>query len=201
MQWAVIKSLVFAACLIPFVSIVWDAIHDVLGADPIQTLHFRTGDWTLRFLLISLTMSPLQRLLKSPAPLRFRRMFGLFCFFYATVHLMVWLVLDQSLSIDNMLQDIPESPYIILGLTAYCLLVPLACTSTAGMMRRLGRHWNSLHRLVYLIAVLGVTHFFWLTKLDYQEPIIYALMALVLLAFRWPIIKHVFKPNGVFNKA
>lgn len=180
--------------------IVWDAINDLLGADPIQTLHFRTGDWTLRFLLITLTMSPLQRLLKSPVPLRFRRMFGLFCFFYATMHLMVWLVLDQSLSTDNMLQDIPESPYIILGITAYCLLLPLAFTSTASMMRRLGRHWSSLHRLIYLITVLGVTHFFWLTKSDYKEPIIYAVIALVLLAFRWPIIKRILKPTWVFSK-
>ena len=178
----------------------WDAVNNLLGADPIQTLHFRTGDWTLRFLLITLTMSPLQQLLKTPVPIRFRRMFGLFTFFYASTHMLVWLVLDQSLSLDNMLQDIPESPYIILGLTAYSLLIPLAITSTAGMMRRLGRRWTVLHRVVYLIAVFGVIHFFWLTKLDYQEPLIYALILGVLLAFRWRILKAIFTPKPAASK-
>jgi sulfoxide reductase heme-binding subunit YedZ len=127
-------------------------------------------------------------------------MLGLFTFFYASTHMMVWLVLDQSLSLDNMLQDIPESPYIILGLTAYSLLIPLAITSTAGMMRRLGRRWTVLHRTVYLIAIFGVIHFFWLTKLDYQEPLIYALILSVLLAFRWRILKAIFMPKPVISK-
>ncbi|MEH6503256.1 MAG: protein-methionine-sulfoxide reductase heme-binding subunit MsrQ [Cycloclasticus sp.] len=199
-QWAVIKTAVFILCLLPFMAISWDAVNNLLGADPIQTLHFRTGDWTLRFLLITLTMSPLQRFLKTPIPIRFRRMLGLFTFFYASTHMMVWLVLDQSLSLDNMLQDIPESPYIILGLTAYSLLIPLAITSTAGMMRRLGRRWTVLHRAVYLIAVFGVIHFFWLTKLDYQEPLIYALILSILLAFRWRILKAVFTPKPAASK-
>lgn len=199
-QWGVIKTAVFILCLLPFMAISWDAVNNLLGADPIQTLHFRTGDWTLRFLLITLTMSPLQRLLKTPVPIRFRRMFGLFTFFYASTHMMVWLVLDQSLSLDNMLQDIPESPYIILGLTAYSLLIPLAITSTAGMMRRLGRRWTVLHRTVYLIAVAGVIHFFWLTKLDYQEPLIYALILSILLAFRWRILKAIFTPKPAASK-
>ncbi|MEO1889385.1 MAG: protein-methionine-sulfoxide reductase heme-binding subunit MsrQ [Cycloclasticus sp.] len=179
-------------CLIPFGFITWDAVNNLLGADPIQTLHFRTGDWTLRFLLITLSMSPLQRLLKSPLPIRFRRMMGLFTFFYASMHLLVWLVLDQSLSIDNMIEDVPESPYIILGLLAYSMLISLAVTSTAGMMRRLGSAWFTLHKLVYLIAVMGVVHFFWLTKLDYIEPLIYAAVLSILLAYRWPTIKSLF---------
>jgi len=162
-QWGVIKTMVFVVCLLPFAVITWDALNDLLGADPIQTLHFRTGDWTLRFLLITLTMTPIQRLLKTPVPIRFRRMFGLFTFFYASLHLLVWLVLDQSFSLDNMIEDVPESPYIILGLAAYIMLMLLAVTSTAGMMRRLGRKWDSLHKLVYVIAIAGVVHFFWLT--------------------------------------
>ena len=182
-QWGVIKTMVFVVCLLPFAVITWDALNDLLGADPIQTLHFRTGDWTLRFLLITLTMTPIQRLLKTPVPIRFRRMFGLFTFFYASLHLLVWLVLDQSFSLDNMIEDVPESPYIILGLAAYIMLMLLAVTSTAGMMRRLGRKWDSLHKLVYVIAIAGVVHFFWLTKLDYQEPIIYAIALSALLAF------------------
>jgi len=188
-QWGLIKTIVFTVCLMPFATITWDALSDLLGADPIQTLHFRTGDWSLRFLLITLTMTPLQRVFNTPTPIRFRRMFGLFTFFYASLHFLVWLVLDQSLSIDNMLEDVPESPYIILGLVAYIMLMLLAITSTAGMMRRLGRKWDSLHKLVYVIAIAGVVHFFWLTKLDYQEPIIYAIVLSTLLAFRWRTFK------------
>ncbi len=196
-QWGVIKTMVFVVCLLPFAVITWDALNDLLGADPIQTLHFRTGDWTLRFLLITLTMTPIQRLLKTPVPIRFRRMFGLFTFFYASLHLLVWLVLDQSFSLDNMIEDVPESPYIILGLAAYIMLMLLAVTSTAGMMRRLGRKWDSLHKLVYVIAIAGVVHFFWLTKLDYQEPIIYAIALSALLAFRWRKFKAMFSfSNG-----
>ncbi|ORU92545.1 MAG: sulfoxide reductase heme-binding subunit YedZ [Cycloclasticus sp. symbiont of Poecilosclerida sp. M] len=200
LQWGLIKTPVSLICLLPFAFITWDAVNNLLGADPIQTLHFRTGDWTLRFLLITLTMSPLQKGLKSPIPIRFRRMFGLFTYFYASLHLLVWLVLDQSLSIDNMINDVPESPYIILGLTAYCLLTPLALTSTAGMMRRLGNRWTVLHRLIYLIAILGVTHFFWLTKLDYQEPLIYAFVLVILFIFRWPMFKKLLAPKPTNNR-
>jgi len=198
-QLGFLKTLVFGVCLIPFGLITWDAVNNLLGADPIQTLHFRTGDWTLRFLLITLAMSPLQRLLGSPLPIRFRRMLGLFAFFYASLHLLVWLVLDQSLSLDNMLEDVPESPYIILGLLAYSMLISLAVTSTAGMMRRLGKAWFTLHKLIYVIAVMGVVHFFWLTKLDYSEPIVYAVILLCLLAFRWPMMKSMLtsKTNSV----
>ena len=180
---------VFSLCLMPFLLIIWDGFNDSLGAEPIQTLHFRTGDWALRFLLITLAMSPLQRLLKTPWPIRLRRMLGLFAFFYASFHLLVWLVLDQSMSLDNMLQDVPESPYIMLGLVAYLMLIPLAITSTAGMMRRLGTSWVSLHRTIYLIAIMGVVHFFWLTKLDYTEPLIYTAFLVILLMFRWHILK------------
>jgi len=190
LQWFFLKTLVFILCLLPFLSITWDALNDLLGADPIQRLHFRTGDWTLRFLLISLTMTPLRRVFKSSFPIRFRRMLGLFCFFYASLHLLVWLVLDQSLSLDNMFYDVPESPYIILGLLAYMMLLPLAITSNLASMRLLGTKWQSLHRLVYLIALLGLVHFFWLTKLDISEPLIYAFVSVVLLAFRWPYFKR-----------
>jgi len=137
-------------------------------------------------------MTPLQRMFGSPLPIQFRRMLGLFTFFYASMHLLVWLVLDQSLSIDNMLEDVPESPYIILGLLAYSMLLALAVTSTIGMMRRMGSSWFTLHKLIYLIAVMGVVHFFWLTKLDYSEPVIYAVLLVVLLAFRWNVIKEFF---------
>lgn len=188
-QWFVLKTLVFMLCLAPFLSISWDAYNDLLGADPLQRLHFRTGDWTLRFLLISLAMTPLRRVFKSSLPIRFRRMLGLFCFFYASLHLLVWLVIDQSLSLDNMLHDVPESPYIILGLVAYLMLLALALTSNVTAMRILGRNWQRLHRLAYIVAVLGLIHFFWLTKLDPSEPLIYTMLFAVLLAFRWSILK------------
>jgi len=165
-------------------------MNDGLGSDPIQTLHFRTGDWALRFLLLTLAISPMQRFLKFSAAMRFRRMFGLFSFFYASLHLMVWLVLDQSLSLDNILYDVPESPYIMLGLLAYLMLLPLAMTSNLASMRALGAKWQSLHRLVYLVAILGLTHFFWLTKLDMSEPLIYTAVLMVLLAFRWPYFRR-----------
>lgn len=194
-ELTLLKMTVFNICLIPFILIIWDGFNNSLGAEPIQTLHFRTGDWALRFLLITLAMSPLQRLFKSALPVRFRRMFGLFAFFYASVHMMVWLILDQSLSIDNMIEDVPESPYIMLGLFAYLMLIPLAITSTAGMVRRLGKSWVSLHRTVYLIAIMGVVHFFWLTKLDYTEPLVYAALLVILLMFRWKILKRVLLSN------
>ena len=191
-QLGLFKTIVFSVCLIPFVLIMWDGFNNSLGAEPIQTLHFRTGDWALRFLLITLAMSPLQRLFKMPLPIRLRRMLGLFAFFYASFHLMVWLVLDQSLSLDNILEDVPESPYIMLGLFAYVMLIPLAATSTAGMMRRLGKSWVRLHRTIYLIAAMGVVHFFWLTKLDYTEPLIYTAFLVILLMFRWQVLKRAF---------
>ena len=167
-----------------------DAISGNLGSDPIQTLHFRTGDWALRFLLVTLAITPVQRFLKFSAAMRFRRMLGLYSFFYASFHLLVWLVLDQSLSLENMLYDVPESPYIMLGLLAYLMLLPLAMTSNLVSMRALGAKWQSLHRMVYLVAVLGLVHFFWLTKLDLREPLIYTAVLLVLLAFRWPYFKR-----------
>jgi len=109
------------------------------------------------------------------------------------LHMLVWLVLDQSLNLANMIEDVPESPYIILGILAYLLLIPLAVTSTAGMMRRLGKSWFSLHKVIYLVGILGVVHFFWLTKLDYVEPLIYAVLLSILLAFRWPMFKKMFQ--------
>jgi len=185
-----IKFPVFISCLLPFCFITWDAMNDGLGSDPIQTLHFRTGDWALRFLLLTLTITPIQRQLKFSAAMRFRRMIGLFSFFYASIHLAVWFVLDQSLSLDNMLYDVPESPYIMLGLLAYLMLLPLAVTSNLSSMRALGAKWQSLHRVVYLIAILGLVHFFWLTKLDISEPLIYTAVLMVLLAFRWSCFKR-----------
>lgn len=182
--WSAAKVAVFCAALSPFGWMVWDAAQDNLGPDPIETLHFRSGDWTLRFLMITLTCTPLKLLFNWTFQHRFRRMLGLFTFFYATVHMSVYLVLDLSFSWEQMLDDIPKSPYVLVGMAAYVLLIPLALTSTRKMVQRLGRNWKKLHRLVYVTAVLGVVHFFWLIKADLREPLIYAGILFVLLGIR-----------------
>ncbi|MGR9106959.1 MAG: sulfite oxidase heme-binding subunit YedZ [Gammaproteobacteria bacterium] len=182
--WRLAKSLVFTICLLPFAFLLHDALNDALGPDPIETLHFRTGDWTLRFLLITLTCTPLKLLFDWKFPLRFRRMLGLFAFFYASLHFCVYFVLDLSLSWDEIVDEVPESPYVLVGLTAYTLLIPLAATSTKGMVRRLGKNWKKLHRLVYIAACLGVIHFIWLVKADLTEPSVYALALSIMFGIR-----------------
>lgn len=182
--WRFAKTLVFSICLLPFVLICMDALNDALGPDPVETLHFRTGDWTLRFLLITLTCTPLKLLLNWKVQLRFRRMLGLFAFFYASLHFCVYFVLDLSLSWAQIVDEVPKAPYVLVGLSAFILLVPLAVTSTRKMVRRLGKNWKKLHRLVYVAACLGVLHFFWLVKADLREPLIYASVLVVLLGIR-----------------
>ena len=182
--WAVLKLCVFGVSLIPFSLIVLDTLNDNLGANPIQTLHFKTGDWAIRFLLLTLSLTPIRLLFHLNFQQRFRRMFGLFAFFYASLHATVYFVLDLSFSWAQMVEDVPKKPYVLVGLTAYVFLIPLALTSTRAMMRRLGPYWKKLHRSVYLIALLAVVHYFWLVKADYREPIIYALILLGLLGVR-----------------
>lgn len=178
------KVVVFSIGLLPGALLLNDALNEALGPDPIETLHFRTGDWTLRFLLITLSLSPLKLLFNWKFPLRFRRMCGLFAFFYASLHLCVYFVLDLSLSWEQIVDEVPQNPYVLVGLTAYMLLIPLALTSTRKMVQRLGKSWKKLHRLVYMIACLGVIHFFWLVKADLTGPSIYALILSLLLGIR-----------------
>ncbi|HHI77041.1 MAG TPA: sulfoxide reductase heme-binding subunit YedZ, partial [Gammaproteobacteria bacterium] len=157
---------------------------------------FVTGDWALRLLLATLAMTPLRRLLHAAWPLRLRRMLGLYAFFYASLHFLIWLVLDQELRWDAILADIAKRPYVTVGFTAWLLMLPLALTSTRAAMRRLGRRWARLHRLVYPTAVLGVLHYLWLVKVDITEPLIYgAILAVLLLArlrwsFSWPMLRR-----------
>ncbi len=179
-----LKPAVFVLALVPLAGIGWDAWHDALGANPIEAVTHRTGDWALRFLLITLAVTPLRRLTGWRWVMRFRRMLGLYAFFYATLHFSTWLVLDQFFDWAAILEDIVKRPYITVGFTAWLLLVPLAATSTRGMMRRLGSRWVRLHRLVYLIGVLGVLHFWWLVKADVLEPAIYAIVLSALLGYR-----------------
>lgn len=184
---AALKPLLFAACLAPLAWLMWDALHDGLGADPVAQLEHRSGDWALRLLLATLAITPLRRLTGRAELVRFRRMLGMFAFFYACVHLTIYAVIDLGGYWSQLFADIVKRPYITVGFTAWVLLVPLAVTSTRGMMRRLGRHWQRLHRLVYVIALLAVLHFLWLVKADHREPLIYlAILALLMLArVRW----------------
>lgn len=179
-----LKPAIFLACLIPLALIVWDGFHDTLGANPIETVTHRTGDWVLRFLLLTLALTPARRLFDWVWVLRLRRMLGLYVFFYACLHFLTYLVLDQFFDWGEIVKDIVKRPYITIGFTAFVLLIPLAVTSTQAMMRRLGRRWKRLHQLAYLIAVLGVIHYFWLVKADNFQPLIYAAVLAVLLAVR-----------------
>ena len=155
-----------------------------LGANPIEELLHELGRWGLKFLLLSLSITPLRRWTGWNWLLRFRRMLGLFAFFYIILHFLTYAILDQSLDIAAIVEDVIKRPYITLGMTGLLLLIPLAVTSTKGMMRRLGKRWLKLHRMVYVIAVVGVWHFYWQVKLDTLEAGLYALVLAVLLATR-----------------
>ena len=183
-----LKAGLFAACLVPFVMTVM-AVFGVaglsLGANPVEELIHRNGLWGLRFLLITLAITPLRRTTGMLWLVRLRRMFGLFAFFYVVVHFLCYAVIDQRLALGPIVEDVIERPYITLGMAGLLMLVPLAATSTNGMVRRLGSRWQKLHRLVYVIAVLGVWHFWWQVKQDVREPLLYAAMLALLLGYRW----------------
>lgn len=175
---------VFALCLIPLAWLLFDAVTGGLGANPVEAITHRTGWWALTLLMTSLAITPARRVTGWNDLIRFRRMLGLFAFFYATLHVLVYFGLDQLFAFDYLLEDIAERPYITVGFTAWLLLVPLAVTSTRGWVRRLGKRWRTLHRLVYVSAALGVVHFLWLVKADTREPLIYAGILAVLLGAR-----------------
>jgi sulfoxide reductase heme-binding subunit YedZ len=180
-----IKATAFALCLIPFARLVWLATHRGLGANPIEYITRSTGFWTLTLLLITLTVTPLRRITGWNWLLRLRRMLGLFAFFYVCLHFTTYIWLDQFFDVPGMVKDIVKRPFITVGFSAFLLLIPLAATSTNAMVKRLGgRRWQLLHRLVYLIATLGVLHFWWLVKKDITEPIVFGTLLGVLLLAR-----------------
>lgn len=182
-----VKAVVFVLCLLPLARLALDAFGVAglgLGANPIEELIHRLGKWGLNFLLVTLAVTPLRRLSGWNWLIRLRRMLGLFAFFYLLLHFLAYAGLDQRFDLAVILEDIVERPYITLGMTALVLLLPLALTSTNAMMRRLGRRWRQLHRLVYPIAILGVWHFYWQVKLDTLEPTIYAAILAALLGYR-----------------
>lgn len=182
-----IKVVVFVLCLLPLARLVLEAFGVAglgLGANPVEELIHRLGKWGLNFLLVTLAVTPLRRLSGWNWLIRLRRMLGLFAFFYLLLHFLAYAGLDQRFDLAVILEDIVERPFITLGMTALVLLLPLALTSTNAMMRRLGRRWRQLHRLVYPIAILGVWHFYWQVKLDTLEALIYAAVLAALLGFR-----------------
>ena len=162
---------------------------DALGANPIDEIQDSTGQWTLRFLLLTLVATPLKRMTGWGWPIRVRRMLGLFAFFYAMLHLFTYLWLDQFFDWSEIGPDILERPFITVGMLAFVLLLPLAATSTNAMVRRLGRSWKKLHRLAYAIPALGVLHFWWLVKADTREPFIYGCVLAALLFLRTPVVQ------------
>jgi len=179
------KVVVFALCLVPLGILVWRGFQNDLTLNPVQFVEHSLGDWVLRFLAITLAITPLRKILHLPQLIRFRRMFGLFAFFYLCLHFITWLALDRFFNWAQILDDISKRPYITVGFTAFLLLIPLAVTSTAGWIRRLGgKRWQNLHRLIYVAAVLGVIHYYWLVKSDHRKPLLYAFIIGVLLAWR-----------------
>jgi methionine sulfoxide reductase heme-binding subunit len=182
---AIIKTMVFLLALIPLAKLGWLAYQDSLGANPIEKVTRTTGYWTLTFLMITLSATPLRQLTGWLWLIRLRRMLGLFAFFYAFLHFSTYLVLDQFFDWDSIIKDIAKRPYITVGFLAFLLLIPLAITSTDGMIRRLGgKRWKLLHRAVYFCAVGGVIHYWWLVKKDLTNPITFAVILGLLLGFR-----------------
>jgi sulfoxide reductase heme-binding subunit YedZ len=182
-KWA--KPPVFLLCLVPLGILVGCALTRNLGANPVEFIQHATGDWTLRFLVFTLSITPLRKLLKLPDLVRFRRMLGLFAFFYACLHFLTYLGPDQSFDLSAIWKDVAKRPFITVGFAAFLLLIPLAITSTAGWIRRLGgRRWQMLHRAIYISAICGVIHYYWLVKSAVLRPLTYAAIVAVLLLWR-----------------
>ena len=194
-----LKIPVFLLCLAPLLLLAWKALHQDLGANPVEFITHATGDWTLRFLAITLAVSPLRRLLGLPELIRFRRMLGLFAFFYGCLHFTTYLWLDKFFNFDEIAKDVWKRPFITAGFLGFISMAPLALTSTAGWIRRLGgRRWQMLHRLIYISAIAGVVHYYWLVKSDVRKPLLYGAIVFVLLAervVRWGVGQRRARPS------
>ncbi len=195
-RWS--KPFVFLACLIPLALLGWKAYSAALGANPIEVITHSTGDWTIRFLLTTLAITPLRKLTGQPWLIRYRRMFGLFAFFYGVLHFLTYIWLDKSFDLHEMFADVAKRRFITVGFTGFVLLIPLALTSTTGWIRRLGgKRWQALHRLIYASALAGVIHYLWLVKADIRKPLQYAAVLSILLGYRvvaWAVQKLKTKP-------
>jgi len=194
-----VKVPVFALCLVPALLLGWKALNGDLGANPIEFITHWTGDWTIRFLCITLAVTPLRKILRLPELIRFRRMLGLFGFFYACLHFLTWFVLDKFFDWGEILKDVVKRPFITAGFTAFVLLIPLAVTSTTGWIRRMGgKRWQMLHRLIYVSGIAGVVHYYWLVKSDIRLPVMYGAIVCVLLAYR--LVASLRKGRGVLPR-
>jgi sulfoxide reductase heme-binding subunit YedZ len=179
------KVAVCLLCLVPVERLIWKAFHHGLTANPIEFITHETGDWILIFLVLTLSITPARKLLGQPLLIRFRRILGLFAFFYACLHFSTWIGLDKFFDFSEMLQDVTKRRFITLGFTAFVLLIPLAVTSTSGWIRRLGgKRWQRLHGLIYVTAVLGVVHYYWLVKSDIRKPVLYGIIMTLQLGYR-----------------
>jgi methionine sulfoxide reductase heme-binding subunit len=179
-----LKPPIFLACLLPLAHLGWKALNHGLGANPIQVITFSTGTWTLVFLLVTLTITPLRKLSKLYWLIQYRRMLGLFAFFYGCLHFLTYIWLDQFFDVHSIYKDVFKRPFITAGFTAFVLMIPLALTSTQKAIRRLGKRWQLLHRLIYVSAIAGVVHYIWLVKKDVRTPLIYAAILAFLLLYR-----------------
>ena len=179
------KVAVFLVCLVPLGALVNRALTGGLGANPVEFVQHATGDWTLRFLIFTLAITPLRKLLNLSDLIRFRRMLGLFAFFYVCLHFLTYVGPDQSFSLSGMWKDVEKRRYITVGFLGFVLLIPLALTSTAGWIRRLGgKRWQMLHRSIYVTAICGVIHYYWLVKSDVRKPLFYGALVAILLLWR-----------------
>jgi len=194
------KVVVFVLCLLPFAWLAWNTFQallgnaNILGANPAEFLIRATGDWTLRFICIVLAVTPLRVMTKTPALARFRRMFGLFVYFYVVLHLLSYSGFDMGFDVPDIAKDIAKRPFILVGFSAFVLLTPLAATSFNRVIKALGaKRWQMLHKLVYLVAGLGILHFFWMRagKNNFAEVAVYAAILAVLLGWRvWQFLKN-----------
>ena len=191
MRKRIAKAVVFVIALVPAALLVRAFLTDTLGVNPAETIQLQTGRWALKFLLLTLAVTPVRRVTGWNIVIQYRRMLGLFAFFYATLHFTSYLAFDLGFAFGAMAGDIVKRPFITMGFTAYLLLVPLALTSTKGWIRRLGRKWTQLHRLVYIAAICAVIHFAWKVKVFTGDPVVYAILLTVLLGFRlvWPLLQ------------
>ncbi len=179
-----IKFVIFLLCLEPLGALVWKAFQHDLGANPIEVITRSTGTWTLVFLMVTLSITPLRKLTGQLWLIRFRRMIGLYAFFYGCLHFTTYIWLDKFFDLRAMLKDVAKRPFITAGFTAFVLMIPLAATSANFMIRRLGKRWQMLHRLIYVSATAGVIHYIWLVKKDERVPLMFATVLCVLLAYR-----------------
>jgi methionine sulfoxide reductase heme-binding subunit len=183
-RFGLLRSAIFAAALVPAAALVYDFLTNDLTANPIDYITDTTGYTAITLLMITLTVTPLRRLTGRNEVIKLRRMLGLLAFFYACLHFSTWLVLDWFFDFTSMAADVVERPFITMGMATFILLIPLAATSTTGMIRRLGKRWLQLHRLVYVAGLTAVIHFWWVVKADFREPRFFALALSILLGFR-----------------